>query len=107
MLSNLLQYGPYALLGLLISILADLYSSGIKPSQFQFKKWADDNGFRLLLSVVLIAAAVLLGNNVSQLTLGVDITPGHVFLAAMGSDYLVSAFTKRQSKQLNVTGNSV
>ena len=86
------------MLGLLISVVADIYSSGVKPSEFSFKKWGDDNLFRLVLAVSLITAGILLGDNISQPLLGIKLETGTAFLCGLGSDTLVNAFIRRQNK---------
>lgn len=97
-LNNFVNFFPAAMLGLLISILIDIYSSGIKPSQFSITKWGDENLWRFLIAFTLITACVILGDAVSVPVLGFKLQTGSAFLCGLGSDTMVGAITKRQNK---------
>jgi hypothetical protein len=100
-LNNFVNFFPAAMLGLFISILVDIYSSGIKPSQFDIKKWGDDNLWRFLIAFTVITACVVLGDTVSVPILGFKLQTGSAFLCGLGSDTLVGAITKRNNKTKN------
>lgn len=88
--------GGYAMLGLLISLIMDIYSSGIKLSDFSFKKWVDDNLLRVILSVLCLIALFIF----SEELIGIKMTPIMAFWTGIGNDNIINTFIRRKS-QLN------
>lgn len=92
---NITSYGLYALLGLLISLVSDVYSSGIKLKDFSFSKYFSDNGIRILLSVLCIIAGLIF----TEEYFGVIINKEYAFMAGLANDKIVEVFIHRKNKQ--------
>lgn len=102
-LDNLFTLFAVAMLGIVISQILDVVSSGIKPSQFEVKKWADDNAFQLLASVLCISAIIVLGEPLAVLIFGGEfkLTPLSSFLLGLGGDAVTNFFARRKQNVQN------
>lgn len=93
-LTNLYNYGLITLLGLVISQMLDILSSGITWQQFSFSKWRDDNIFQLVTTVLCLVAALILA----------DLVPGFAskmnyltaFGLGLGSDAITNYIARRK-----------
>lgn len=93
--SAFFQFGLYGLLGLVISQIGDVYSSGIKLTEFNGKKWVDDNLLQMVLSMLCISALLLLGGSVFESITGTKLNSQTVFWAGLGSDAITNYFVRR------------
>ena len=95
-LQSLISFGPYALLGFLISQVCDLISSGIKPSEFRVKKWVDDNLYQAIASILILFALVTVGPTLMQALTGESLGVTNCFWAGIGSDSITNALARRK-----------
>jgi len=91
---NIITFGPYAFLGLLISLVMDIYSSGIKLNEFSLIKWISDNGIRLILSILVLIAGLTFSEDI----FGAKLSPLVSFWAGIGNDNLINMFVRRKDK---------
>lgn len=96
-LTNLNLY-PIAVLGILISQVLDVYSSGIKFSEFKAAKWADDNAWQLIAAFLCMTAIILLGEPLATILVGTEfkLNPLSIFFLGLGSDALTNYFARRK-----------
>ena len=92
------QYGPWMLLGLAASQLFDFLSSATPFSQFNAKKWVDDNGRQLLFSLVCCTALLAMGDTLFPLIHGGELNASTAFWAGVGSDSTTNYFKRRIHK---------
>lgn len=90
---NLLYFLPYALLGFLISVVGDVFSSGVAFAELSLKKWAQDNVVRILFSALCLTAGLLFSEEI----LGSPLTKLTAFWGGVGSDNLVNFFVRRKA----------
>ena len=90
---NFIAFLPYALLGFLISIAGDVFSSGVTFSELSLKKWAQDNVVRILFSALCLTAGLLFSEDI----LASPLTKLTAFWRGVGSDNLVNFFVRRKA----------
>ena len=93
-----LQLIPIALLGVITSQILDVHSSGIKPSDFSFKKWANDNTIQLIAGLLCLASMLVLGEPFATLVFGVDFKFNaiSIYFLGFGLDALTNYFARRK-----------
>jgi len=91
--SNAIAFAPYAFLGLLISVVMDVYSSGASLAEFSAKKWATDNGVRVVLSMLCLIAGLLFSEDI----FGVKLNALTAFWGGIGNDNLINMFVRRRA----------
>lgn len=102
-MENFILYWPYALLGLIISLLLDVRSSGVKLQKFSLKKWLLDNFLRVILSIACVSAGLIFSKEV----LGFEITPIGAFWGGLGNDAAVNFFIRRKANQNRNIDNDI
>lgn len=95
-LINVITFGPICLLGLLLSQVLDTYSSGIKPSEFDVKKWLDENLLQLTASLLCIFVVLLVGDGLLEAAMGTKLTIQGAFWLGLGGDSLTNYFARRR-----------
>jgi hypothetical protein len=83
---------PYALLGLTLSVLLDIYRSGISVDKFSWKKWISENFFRILISLICLVAGLLFSEDI----FGLKINALTAFWGGVGNDNLINTFIRRK-----------
>lgn len=89
------MYWPYALVGLLISLLLDVRSSGVSIEKFRFKRWYYDNILRVVLSIICVSAGLIFSEDV----FGYKLTAMTAFWGGLGNDAVVNFFMRRKANQ--------
>jgi ABC-type uncharacterized transport system YnjBCD ATPase subunit len=84
-------------IGLIASVLFDVYSSGIKTNDFDFGKFWTRNKFRIYLSFLAIVIGILF----SEQLLGSQLNNWTAFLSGFMSDKLIENLLKRKRKTSN------
>jgi hypothetical protein len=91
-------YYIMGMVGLFVSALTDIYSSGIESNQFLFRIFWRENKIRLILSFVVIAVGVVF----SEQLIGSKLTTWTAFLSGFMSDKVIENLMQRRKKRLNV-----
>jgi len=90
-----LVFLTFGALGLLSSILFDIYSSGTSTKKFSLKYWWKCNKWRLSLSVL----AVVIGILFSEQLLSIEMSNWASFLAGFTADKLIESLMQRRRRK--------
>lgn len=87
-------------LGLVSSVMFDVYSSGIDTHEFKLFKFLGDNRIRLMLSILAIIIGVLF----SEQILGASLNTWTAFLSGFTSDKIIENMMQRRRKKIDKQG---
>ncbi len=90
----LVVYFLFGVFGIFTSMILDVYSSGIKLSAFSWKRWLFDNGFRTVLSLIVVILAITFGEEL----VGIKTANWSMFLAGLTNDKIIETFIQRKRK---------
>lgn len=94
-LVDITVYFILGIFGIFSSLVIDVYSSGIQISQFDRKRWLKDNGFRVIVSIMVLFAAMVFGEEI----VGIPTSNWSMFLAGFTSDKIIENLLQRKRKQ--------
>jgi hypothetical protein len=92
----------FGALGLLTSVLFDIYSSGTTHKKFSLKYWWSCNKYRLSLSVLTVVIGVMF----SEQLLSIKMSNWASFLAGFTSDKLIENLMQRKRRKGQNTDNN-
>lgn len=96
--AQLVVFFTLGLFGIVMSMLIDVYSSGIKFSQFSWKKWFSDNATRLILSILVLILAIAFGEELT----GIERGNWGMFIAGFTSDKIVENLAQRRRRKQGI-----
>lgn len=87
-------YLLFAIIGLIFSLVLELYKSDIKSDKFSFKYWWSKNKFRVILNIIAMTLGVLFTEDL----LGIKLSVYTSFLAGFTSDKILETLKKKIKK---------
>lgn len=93
----LLVYFVLGLFGIVTSLIFDVYSSGVVGSEFSWKRFWNDNTFRIFLSIIIVILAMIFGEEI----VGIKTSNWSVFLAGFSCDKIIENLLQRRRKKSN------
>lgn len=94
-LSHFLAMYALALMGILVSNILDIYSSGERPQGFQWSYWWSDNKVRIILSLLFAFLGILF----SEQLLGAELTRFLAFTAGLTTDKTIESIKDRKKQK--------
>jgi len=95
---DILVYFLVGLFGVFSSMVIDVYSSGIKMSELKFKKWFGDNGFRTIVSIMVVFMAMIFGEDL----VGIPKSNWSMFIAGFTADKIIENLVQRKRRKTEV-----
>lgn len=94
-LAGLLVFLTIGVFGIVMSMLIDIYSSGIAFSEFSWKKWISDNGSRIILSFLVLILAIAFAEELT----GIERGNWSMFIAGFTSDKIIENLAQRRRRK--------